>query len=43
MQAAVTLFGTAAARGLDWDWADAVAATLVGLVAIGVAIATRRS
>jgi divalent metal cation (Fe/Co/Zn/Cd) transporter len=41
MQAAVTLFGTAAARGLHWDWADAVAATLVGLVAIGVAIATR--
>jgi divalent metal cation (Fe/Co/Zn/Cd) transporter len=43
MQAAVTLFGTAAARGLHWDWADAVAATLVGLVAIGVAIATRQT
>lgn len=42
MQAAVTLFGTAAARGLHWDWADAGAATLVGLVAIGVAIATVR-
>ncbi len=41
MQAAVTLFGTATARGLHWEWADAVAATLVGLVAIGVAIATR--
>ncbi|MDQ1479733.1 MAG: hypothetical protein QOI44_594 [Actinomycetota bacterium] len=43
MQAAVTLFGTVAARGLHWDWADAVAATLVGLVAIGVAIASRQS
>jgi divalent metal cation (Fe/Co/Zn/Cd) transporter len=43
MQAAVTLFGTAADRGLHWDWADAVAAALVGLVAIGVAIATRRA
>lgn len=42
MQAAVTLFGTAAARVLHWNWADAVAATLVGLVAIGVAIATLR-
>jgi divalent metal cation (Fe/Co/Zn/Cd) transporter len=42
MQAAVTLFGTAATRLLHWDWADAVAATLVGLVAIGVAIATIR-
>jgi divalent metal cation (Fe/Co/Zn/Cd) transporter len=38
MQAGVTLFGTAAARALDWNWADAFAATLVGLVAIGVAV-----
>jgi divalent metal cation (Fe/Co/Zn/Cd) transporter len=38
MQAGVTLFGTAAARWFHWDWADAVAASLVGLVAIGVAI-----
>jgi len=37
MQAGVTLFGTAAARSLHWNWADALAATLVGLVAIGVA------
>jgi len=42
MQAGVTLFGTAAARLFDWHWADAVAATLVGLVAIGVAIASLR-
>jgi divalent metal cation (Fe/Co/Zn/Cd) transporter len=42
MQAGVTLFGTAAASGLHWDWADALAASLVGLVAIGVAIATWR-
>jgi len=38
MQAGVTLFGTAAASKLHWDWADAVAASLVGLVAIGVAV-----
>jgi divalent metal cation (Fe/Co/Zn/Cd) transporter len=38
MQAGVTLFGTAAARGLGWDWADALAASVVGFVAIGVAI-----
>lgn len=37
MQAGVTLFGTAAARSLHWNWADALAAMLVGLVAIGVA------
>jgi divalent metal cation (Fe/Co/Zn/Cd) transporter len=43
MQAGVTLFGTAAAVALHWDWADAVAATVVGLVAIGVAIRTGRS
>jgi divalent metal cation (Fe/Co/Zn/Cd) transporter len=42
MQAGVTLFGTAAAAVLGWDWADAVAATVVGLVAIGVAFATGR-
>ena len=43
MQAGVTLFGTLAASRLDWDWADALAASLVGLFAIGVAIATRRA
>jgi divalent metal cation (Fe/Co/Zn/Cd) transporter len=42
MQAGVTLCGTAAASGLHWDWADALAASLVGLFAIGVAIATWR-
>jgi divalent metal cation (Fe/Co/Zn/Cd) transporter len=42
MQAGVTLFGTVAASGLHWDWADALAASLVGLFAIGVAIATWR-
>jgi divalent metal cation (Fe/Co/Zn/Cd) transporter len=40
MQAGVTLFGTAAARWFGWDWADAMAAGLVGLVAISVAVAT---
>lgn len=38
MQAGVTLFGTAAASRLHWDWADAVAASLVGVVAIAVAV-----
>ena len=37
MQAAVTLFGTAAASWFSWNWADALAASLVGLVALGVA------
>jgi len=40
LQAGVTLFGTAAARGFDWNWADPVAASLVGIVAITVAIGT---
>ena len=40
MQAGVTLFGTAAARWLDWSWADASAASIVGLVAIAVAVVT---
>lgn len=43
MQAGVTLLGTAAARRLDWNWADASAASIVGLVAIAVAVATLRS
>ena len=43
MQAAVTLFGTAAASLLHWDWADAVAASVVGLVAIGVAVDALRT
>ena len=40
-QAAVALFGTVA-RGLGWTSADAVAAALVGAVAMTTAIATRR-
>ena len=40
MQAGVTLLGTGAARWFGWDWADAVAAGVVGLVAISVAIKT---
>jgi divalent metal cation (Fe/Co/Zn/Cd) transporter len=43
MQAAVTLFGTGAARWLGWNWADALAATVVGLVAITVAVITWRA
>jgi divalent metal cation (Fe/Co/Zn/Cd) transporter len=43
LQAGVTLFGTLAARVLGWDWADAVAAGLVGLVAISVAVVTVRA
>jgi len=39
-QAAVALFGTAA-RGFGWSWADAAAATIVGLVAMTTAIVTR--
>jgi divalent metal cation (Fe/Co/Zn/Cd) transporter len=40
-QAAVALFGTAA-RGFGWSWADALAATVVGIVAMTTAIVTRR-
>ena len=40
MQAGVTLFGTATARWLGWSSADALAASLVGLVAITVAVTT---
>ena len=40
-QAAVALFGTAA-RGFGWSWADAIAATIVGLVAMTTAFVTRR-
>ena len=40
-QAAVALFGTLA-RGFGWASADAIAATVVGLVAMTTAIATRR-
>jgi divalent metal cation (Fe/Co/Zn/Cd) transporter len=40
MQATVTLFGTGAANWFGWTWADALAASLVGLVAIAVAVAT---
>jgi divalent metal cation (Fe/Co/Zn/Cd) transporter len=40
-QAAVALFGTAA-RGFGWSSADAIAATIVGLLAMTTAIVTRR-
>ena len=40
LQAGVTLFGTGAARVAGWNWADVLAASLVGLVAIAVAITT---
>jgi divalent metal cation (Fe/Co/Zn/Cd) transporter len=40
-QAAVALFGTLA-RGFGWTSADAIAATVVGLVAMTTAIVTRR-
>ncbi len=43
MQAAVTLFGTASARALGWHWADALAAGVVGLVAITTATVTARA
>jgi divalent metal cation (Fe/Co/Zn/Cd) transporter len=43
LQAGVTLFGTVAALALGWDWADAVAAGLVGLVAISVGVVTVRA
>jgi divalent metal cation (Fe/Co/Zn/Cd) transporter len=43
MQAGVTLFGTAAARLFGWDWSDALAAGIVGLVAISVAVASIRA
>ena len=40
-QAAVAVFGTAA-RGFGWSSADAIAATIVGLLAMTTAIVTRR-
>jgi divalent metal cation (Fe/Co/Zn/Cd) transporter len=40
-QAAVALFGTAA-RGLGWGSADAVAAIVIGVVAMATAVVTRR-
>jgi divalent metal cation (Fe/Co/Zn/Cd) transporter len=43
LQAGVTLFGTAAALALGWGWADAVAAGLVGLVAISIGVVTVRA
>jgi divalent metal cation (Fe/Co/Zn/Cd) transporter len=43
LQAGVTLFGTATARLFGWDWADALAAGIVGLVAISVAIVSIRA
>ena len=43
MQAAVTLAGTATTRWLGWDWADAVATSIVGGVAVALAISTWRA
>jgi divalent metal cation (Fe/Co/Zn/Cd) transporter len=43
MQAGVTLFGTAALLWFGWTWADALAAGIVGLVAISVAITSIRA
>jgi divalent metal cation (Fe/Co/Zn/Cd) transporter len=43
LQAGVTLFGTAAARFFGWEWADALAAGIVGLVAITVAVVSIRA
>jgi divalent metal cation (Fe/Co/Zn/Cd) transporter len=45
LQAAVALAGLAAGRWLGWEWADAVAAIAVGVVALTLAILswTRRS
>jgi divalent metal cation (Fe/Co/Zn/Cd) transporter len=40
MQAGVALFGTGASSWFGWTWADALAATIVGLVAIAVAVTT---
>jgi divalent metal cation (Fe/Co/Zn/Cd) transporter len=42
-QAAVTLGGTAMAGRLGWHWADAAATTLVGGVAVWVAVSTWRT
>ncbi|HEX4490733.1 MAG TPA: hypothetical protein VH914_05955 [Acidimicrobiia bacterium] len=42
MQAAVTLAGTVATRALGWTWADSVATTVIGCVAVALAIATWR-
>ena len=43
VQAAVTLFGTATTRWFGWSWADALAATVVGAVAISVAFTSWRA
>ena len=40
MQAAVTLVGTVATRWLAWHWADAAATTVVGCVAVTLAVVT---
>jgi divalent metal cation (Fe/Co/Zn/Cd) transporter len=39
-QATVVLLGAEAASALAWDWADSVAAIVVGAIAIGIAVAT---
>jgi divalent metal cation (Fe/Co/Zn/Cd) transporter len=40
LQAAVTLLGTTATRWLAWQWADAAATTVVGCVAVTLAVVT---
>jgi divalent metal cation (Fe/Co/Zn/Cd) transporter len=40
MQAGVTLMGTTATRWLAWHWADAAATTVVGCVAVTLAVVT---
>lgn len=42
-QAAVTLGGAAATKWLEWRWADAAATTIIGGVAIGLAVTTWRT
>jgi divalent metal cation (Fe/Co/Zn/Cd) transporter len=40
MQASITLVGTATTRWLGWHWADAAATTVVGCVAVMLAVVT---
>jgi divalent metal cation (Fe/Co/Zn/Cd) transporter len=42
MQALVTLFGIGATRWFGWDWADAIAALIVGAVAVGLGVQSMR-
>jgi len=43
MQAAVALVGIVATRRLGWNWADAVAALVVGCVAVALGVQYRRA